>query len=117
LLEEEPYGFPLETVAKPGSTARVVEYSPTKVVVDADMKFAGFLILTDAYAPGWEVTVDGVPSRLLAGDLLFRCVPLREGSHRVEFRYRPMSFMIGAFLTVVTLLAVPGVLLGFRWQR
>jgi hypothetical protein len=116
ILEEEPYGFPLETAAKPGSTARVAEYTPTKVVVDAEMKSPGFLILTDAYAPGWEVTVDGVPSRLLAGDLLFRCVPLRHGPHRVEFRYRPMSFMVGAFLTVLTLLGVPGVLLGFRWR-
>jgi hypothetical protein len=107
LLEEEPYGFPLETEAKPGSAARIVEYSPTQVVVDVEMKSPGFLVLTDSYLPGWQATVDGERSRLLTANFLLRCVPVREGAHRVEFRYQPPSFIFGAGLTVLTLLSLP----------
>lgn len=114
LLEEEPYGFPLETHAKSPSAAHIIEYTPTRVAVEVEMKAAGFLVLTDAYAPGWTVTVNGVPGRLLSANLLLRCVPLYEGKHRVEFRYRPLSFTLGTGFTLLTLISLPALFFVLR---
>ncbi len=117
LLEEEPYGFPLETKAPAASSAKVVEYSPTRVVVETELTAPGFLVLTDTYCPGWSVTVDGVRARLMTANFLLRCVPVPQGRHRVEFRYSPWSFLVGSCLSVLTLLAVPALFFCWRGER
>ena len=56
--------------------------------------------------PGWRVTVDGRPAPLLQANELFRAVRLAPGQHEVEFRYRPMPFLIGLAITGTGLAAV-----------
>jgi hypothetical protein len=68
---------------------------PEHVVVDVDAVRPGILVLADAFAPGWSVTVDGVPRRLWRANYLVRAVMLRPGDHRVEFRYRAPGFVLG----------------------
>ena len=55
----------------------------------------GYLLLADAMAPGWFVTVDGVNTPLLQANLAFRAVALSEGKHTVEFVYRPWITRFG----------------------
>lgn len=67
----------------------------------------GLLVLTDAWAPGWGVRVDGGPAELLsltAG--LHRGVVLGPGSHRVEFAYWPKSLTVGLWVSLASLLLV-----------
>jgi hypothetical protein len=66
----------------------------------------GYLLLLDSYDPGWRVTVDGSRAPLLQANELFRAVRLTPGEHVVEFRYRPVPFLIGLALTGVGLAAV-----------
>jgi hypothetical protein len=56
---------------------------------------AGFLILTEAWYPGWSVEVDGVPAELLRTDHLFQGVRLAAGRHDVTFQYRSKWFAWG----------------------
>ena len=62
----------------------------------------GYLVLTDAYYPGWIATVDGQPAHIERADILFRAVKVPAGQHRVEFRYQPQSFAIGAVISIGT---------------
>jgi len=39
------------------------------------------------------------------------------GPHRVEFRYDPLSFKIGAIVTCLSILVVTGFLIGGRFAR
>ncbi len=73
---------------------------------------AGWFVLRDLYYPGWKALVDGRPASMYAADGVFRAVPLGAGSHEVAFRYRPVSFLLGAFLTLVTLVG-----LAVAWAR
>jgi uncharacterized membrane protein YfhO len=53
--------------------------------------------------------VDGRPAPILSADGYLRAVALPAGSHRVVFRYRPVSFYAGAALSLLalgTLLAI-----------
>ena len=63
----------------------------------------GYLVLTDAYYPGWVATVDGQPANIERADILFRAVKIPAGQHRVEFRYQPQSFIIGAAISIGTM--------------
>jgi uncharacterized membrane protein YfhO len=67
--------------------------------------------------PGWKVTLDGEPADLHRVDYLLRGTTLPPGSHRVEFRYEPLSWRIGwivSLLGLVGLVAAVGVALRRR---
>jgi hypothetical protein len=74
--------------------------------VDADQP--GWLLLSDAWYPGWQATVDGVEAPLLRADYLFRSVHIPPGDHRVHIDYRPSSFYLGLALSLIILLVVFG---------
>jgi len=61
-------------------TANILSYEPERVVVETSGASAGWLVLTDAWYPGWRATVDGAPVEIARADVLFRAVPLPAGS-------------------------------------
>jgi hypothetical protein len=91
-----------------GQQARVTEYKPTRVVIEARSRAGGRLILTDLMYPAWAVAVDGTRCEAQLVDGLFRGVDLPPGSHTVIWSYRPRVVYFGFFVSVVawTLLAV-----------
>jgi hypothetical protein len=98
VLEEEP-GIAIHP-APPRSEATIVRYEPLETVIDCRLEEAGILVVSDAYYPGWKVSVDGVPGRIIPADCMFRGVPLEKGIHKVRFSYEPAAFRIGAWISV-----------------
>jgi hypothetical protein len=82
--------------------ARIVVDDAERVVVDVDAKEPGVLVLADAFAPGWEVAVDGRWRRLWQANHFVRAVVLRPGDRQVEFRYHAPGFALGVALLAVT---------------
>ena len=68
----------------------------------------GYLVLTSAYYPGWEVTVDGRAATLHRADLLFSAVPLEAGRHEVVYAFKPVSVRVGAAVSVAALACIAG---------
>jgi len=98
--------------SSPG-TARIERYGADRIVISAESDRGGYLVLTDAWFPGWTASVDGRETRVERADHAFRAVKLGAGHHDVEFRYAPMSVRLGlalsALAAVVTgALAWPG---------
>ena len=63
---------------------------------------AGFLVFDESFAPGWNAWVDGSPKPIFRADGLFMAVPLASaGAHQVLFRYEPLAFRLGLFLTLL----------------
>lgn len=93
---------------------RIVSYAPEQVVVEVHAAAAGLLVLTDAWYPGWEATVealDGTPAPLVSEplrvDVLFRATPVAPGDWRVTFTYRP-ALWPGVFAALVGALGLWG---------
>lgn len=61
----------------------------------------GYLVLSDAYYPGWRAWVDGRPAEIRIANGAFRAVWVRPGGHEVEMRFEPSSFRLGLFATLV----------------
>lgn len=74
------------------------------VECSVDLNQPGVLVLQDLDYPGWTVTVDGQPAKPLRIDKLFRGVKLEAGTHQVVWSFRPRSVLVGAVISVVTLL-------------
>jgi hypothetical protein len=73
---------------------------PDRLMILVDMAQPGFLVLTDTYYPGWRATVDGQPTEILPANHAFRAVELGAGDHTVIFEYGPLSFRLGAWITL-----------------
>ena len=87
-------------------SARVTSYAPESVEIEVHAAAPGYVVLTDAWYPGWEATVDGKPVELHRANLLFRAVWVTAGSHRVIFTYRPVSVVAGGVASLVGLIAL-----------
>jgi uncharacterized membrane protein YfhO len=64
------------------------------------------LVLSQMWFPGWNATVDGQDVPVLRADAALTGILLRAGSHDVHFKFRPLSFTIGAAITILSLLVV-----------
>ncbi len=89
---------------QPFGPAAILEYTPNRVVVEADLEQPGYLVLSDIFAAGWSAKVDGTRAQVLPANVAFRAVPLPAGAHRVEFVYNPPGFILGAGLSLIGLL-------------
>lgn len=78
-----------------GSPVNIRLYEPDRVVLEADMRAPGLLVLSDAWHPGWSARVDGQPVPIPIVNLTVRGVVLPAGRHTVEFVFRPQSFQRG----------------------
>ena len=89
--------------AKGFVVARIAEDRPERVVAEVSSDAAGILVLTDVAYPGWNAEADGHPAEiLLRATASFAGSPLPAGSHRVVFRYRPLSRSRGAAISAAS---------------
>jgi hypothetical protein len=106
ILEKEPaFLAPMAAGSSPQSQVKVVEYTPNKVIVEADCATSGFVVLSDLYYDGWRAFADGSEQEVYRADSAFRAVQLAAGQHRLEFVFDPLSFRLGASVSLVALLA------------
>jgi hypothetical protein len=105
----------------PGDGRGMVEilaYDPERVVLHASSDADGLLVLTDAFYPGWEATVNGAAAEIVPVDGLFRGIFLPAGEHEIEFRFRPTGLRLGAALSLAGLgMAAVTALLVWRSRR
>jgi hypothetical protein len=106
LLDRKPEPDPRGGQAKPLLVARLAEEAPERVVAELTTSNPGLLVLTDLHYPGWIAEEEGKRLPLLKADGFFRAVALPAGTHRVVFRYRPLSFYAGAAISVLALLSL-----------
>jgi hypothetical protein len=114
VVETQPVGGTGPFAATAPGAASIVAEGDARLDIQADAPGGGFLVLTDAYYPGWRAYVDGLETPILRADYLFRAVPLAPGPHTVSFVFAPPSFERGAYLSAAGLIiAIGAVLIGF----
>jgi hypothetical protein len=99
LLEDPPRALLRAARARqadPSAAVEVERYEEERVVLRTRGRRAGVVVLTDAYDPGWEATLDARPVPLLRANVAFRGVAVPPGEHVIEMRYRPATLRWGA---------------------
>ncbi len=93
-----------------------VRYDVNDIEVTLGTGSDGTLVISDAWFPGWEVSVDGKPRELLRVDGAFKGVEVRPGDKAVRFSYQPRSFAVGRAVSIAGLVWL-AVLLGLGAVR
>jgi hypothetical protein len=96
LVEQPP---PVEAC---GGTDRVelVEHAGGRLAIRADMACSAMVVLSDTFYPGWRAWVDRQPVSLFEVNGAMRGVLVPRGSHVITMRYRPVSVIAGAGLSI-----------------
>ncbi len=87
--------------------ATSIQYSINEVVIDVETEAPGVLVLADSYFPGWKAYIrpQGAGEKqetevpIFRADGNFRAVPIPAGQHTVRFKYTPMSFKLGLYVS------------------
>jgi hypothetical protein len=106
LLDRDPSPRPPAGFRSPILLARLAEDRPERVVAEITTNSPGLLVLTDLFYPGWIAEEEGRRLEILRADGFFRAVALPAGTHRVTFRYRPLSVLVGAGISAAALLTI-----------
>ena len=102
---ESDHSAPDAACSAPTSTiTRIITDQPGFIRMQVGTNQDGFLVLSDSYYPGWTARLDGVETQIYKADTIFRAVSVNQGSHILEFTYRPLSFYIGAGFSFFSIL-------------
>jgi hypothetical protein len=80
---------------------RLVERRADRLAFETEASAPGYLVVVEAYDPGWRATVDGDSAEVLRANFLFRAVAVPAGRHRVELRYRPRGLVWGGLVSAL----------------
>ncbi len=100
-----------------GGDAEIVAYAPERIVIRTRTEDHSFLVLSDAYYPGWQATIDGAPTPIYPTNVLFRGVAVPAGEHEIVFSYEPQSWRNGVLISGIGLVLWIGLLVAAVFVR
>lgn len=112
---------PLETVLSGTSgsgeaNVRVESYEAGEIRLRTMTTNPALLVLSEVYYPGWQAEVNGASARIHKVDGLLRGVAVPPGENVIRFRYQPRSVLVGALLTLSSLLGLMSVALIWHFK-
>jgi hypothetical protein len=90
---------PVDLEQGEAGTARLVSDRPGFIEVLTSSSSRQLLILSESYHPGWQATENGRPIRVMRAYSDFQAVVVAPGQQRITFRFRPASFITGAWVS------------------
>jgi len=111
LLEDAPGISSSEGDAQP---VEIVSFTPHRVEFVVDVDKPGIVVLLENYWKEWEARVDGELVPILRTDYTFMGVAVDKGKHTIEFRYNPVLFKKGFWVSLIAWLCGFGFLVFAR---
>lgn len=84
----------------------LLRYTPNRLELQVNCPAAGWLLVTDRWAPGWQALINGHPAEVFGADFIFRALRVAAGQNTIRFWYRPAGFPWFVILSWGTLAAV-----------
>lgn len=109
-------GVPLTTHGTVKGSVKLAKMDEGYYSLRTDCATDAFLVLSEAYFPGWSATVDGAAAPILRADHLLQAVRLKAGAHEVIFAYHS-RFLWTGFLLATAGLLIPLLVAGVRRGR
>ncbi|MGD0277405.1 MAG: hypothetical protein ABSB79_15360, partial [Syntrophales bacterium] len=106
ILENNPDSFPVTAGNWHGGSIRLVKDTANDSIVEVDTKDPAILLATDSYSKGWhavDLTNQNRHYSVLPADYTLMAIPLQAGNHLIRIEYKPLSFNISLWISVIAL--------------
>jgi hypothetical protein len=110
ILESFPTDIPPVPTVRPAGRASVLFRTPGYYEIEAECEADGYLVLSEAYYPGWTADIDGRAAEVLPANHLIQTIRLSAGKHVVRFRYRSRFLALGFAVAALAALVPVGLL-------
>jgi hypothetical protein len=105
----------------PAGTARIVDSSTDHLTIAADLDNPAILLVTDGWSRGWRaVPLSGSSQReydVMPADYVLLAVPLEAGHHEFRLEYLPREYLIGKWISILSLIACLAWAGGMAWTH
>jgi hypothetical protein len=98
---------------QPG-TARIVQFAPEQIAIEAETEHPALLVIAEAWYPGWRAQVNGAQAPCMPVNAWMRGVPVPAGHSQVLLTFHSRFLALGA---CISLLALAGLVLLLRRPR
>ena len=88
------------------STVDISDYSPEAFTIEVDLPHDAILSVAHPDYPGWQASIDNKPAQILRAYGALSAIEVPPGEHTIRFVYDPLSYRIGAILSLVTWLGL-----------
>lgn len=89
------------------SSVKLTSYAGSRLLLDVSTDGSGFLVINDAFYPGWSARVDGQQVPVYPAVGWVKAVPVENaGRHSVRLTYEPPLYREGRWLTAVSLVSL-----------
>jgi len=100
VVESHPL-VPLVASEQPGNVA-LQRNQAELITLAAETGSNSLLVLGEKYYDGWQATLNGRSTSIVPVNHILRGVYLPPGKHSIEFRFDPLPFKIGKWLTLIS---------------
>ena len=85
------------------NSVNILEYKNNHIIYDVTSCCTQFLVTSEIFYPGWQASIDGTETPIYEANSCFRAILLPPGRHRVIIKYNPLSFRIGACISMISM--------------
>jgi hypothetical protein len=90
----------LGNAAVDANQVRIARFEAEQIMLTAEPNVNSLLVVGEKFQQGWRATVDGKPVAIVPVNHILRGVYLTPGRHSVEFRFDPLPFKLGKWLSL-----------------
>lgn len=102
----------------PFQEAHLVSVKPNRIVVEVERSAPGYLVLLDAWYPGWKCRdAEGRKLPVWRANGFFRAVPVATGRQRLTFSFSPNLYLVGRAISLGTIALLTVLLAVSSWKR
>jgi hypothetical protein len=102
----DPGTAPFARVPTGRASARVTSVEDGRIAVDVETESGGFLVLSEAYYPGWRARIGDRVIPVQRANVSLQGVPLPAGRHTVVFEFVSTALRAGAAISALGLMVV-----------
>jgi len=85
------------------SSVAIDSWAGSHISLSASTDSENFLVISNTFYPGWQAYIDDKPVEIYRANYLYQGVIVEPGKHKIEFIYRPKSFVLGKKISLISL--------------
>ncbi|MGC8842619.1 MAG: YfhO family protein, partial [bacterium] len=98
----------------PRYSIKVLEDRSGSLMVKVKTDRKSYLVITETFYPGWKGFIDGKEEKVVPANLLFQALLIPKGEHIVRVAYRPISYKLGLYISLLFSSFIIAFLLSFK---